>query len=57
MRYNVEHKQADILSDHERIQFQGGYNIIEKEISSPSYCSSCRCIFNRLRRIFFLRQL
>ena len=57
MRYNVEHKQADILSDHERIQFQGGYNIMKKEISSPSYCSSCRCIFNRLRRIFFLRQL
>lgn len=33
MRYNVEHKQADILSDHERIQFQGGYNIMKKKLA------------------------
>lgn len=33
MRYNVEHKQADILSDHERIQFQGSYNIMKKKLA------------------------
>ena len=55
MRYNVEHRQVNILSGHERIQFQGGYKYYEKEISSPFYRSTCRCIFNRLRQIFFLR--